>query len=205
MQIPTEPNAGQPLSAEWGRQVVRALRSIWPKPSPDILPQPGGGGTTYQLRSRRGGPGAAAATKMAFGWHRAPYEGTGDPPSDQGLKIKLYEGEINGFVVPDNMGSVFTLPDNTTCYLRCTTSQNASGTVTSATLDTATGLAADPSGGPDVAPATSTRPLWAFTTAGSKITEAVLHRAGGIDVLPIVYDMDCGTVTVHMGWLASIT
>ena len=52
-QLPKILQPGDSLQ-DWSRQIQDAFRSIWPKPSPDILPRVGAGGTTYQLLS---GPG----------------------------------------------------------------------------------------------------------------------------------------------------
>lgn len=145
--------------------------------------------------------GTSARTRnIGFGWRQSPYTGSGTAPINQGLKIKLYGSVINEIVVPDNMASEFTLTNGAAEYIILTTNQNAIGIVTSATLSVDASLTPDPAGTVDAAPATSSRPLWKFTTNGYQITEAVELRTGGIDVAAVPYDMDCGSITLRMYW-----
>ena len=55
MRVPSYPAEGEPVKTSWGREVVDAIRAMWPQPSPDILPDMGAGGTTYssRLKSKR--------------------------------------------------------------------------------------------------------------------------------------------------------
>lgn len=50
IQLPPEPQTGQPVTAAWARQVCRAIKALVPKPSRYILPNVGTGGTTYEIR-----------------------------------------------------------------------------------------------------------------------------------------------------------
>lgn len=154
-----------------------------------ILPKRGGAKTGSGSDSIRG-----------FDWYAAPYLGTGTPPASQSRQIQFRAGVINGSIIPDNMASVFEIPNNTTSYARCTTRQNTQGTVTSASLDIATTLVPDPDGSLDVAPATSARPLWQFVVVNNAIQTAIELRTSGIDVLPVAYNVQCGEVQVRMLW-----
>ncbi len=52
IQLPHEPRVGDLARAETIAQIIRYLRAITPRPSSDILPQTGSGGTTYNLLAR---------------------------------------------------------------------------------------------------------------------------------------------------------
>ncbi|GEM_PF-3739877 len=47
MQLPTPPKSWEDVP-RWAREVNNLLRSIYPRPSPDVLPSVGPGGTTYK-------------------------------------------------------------------------------------------------------------------------------------------------------------
>lgn len=49
MRFPDYPVAGEPLRESWGRTIVDYLRSITLRPSPDVWPNMGAGGTTLRI------------------------------------------------------------------------------------------------------------------------------------------------------------
>lgn len=147
-----------------------------------------------------GGQPPVKGTKVGFYWYHAAYTGGGDPPPDQGLKIGILSSVINADIVPDNVAAVFTLANNATQYLQCTTTQDAAGTVTGATLAVTPSMVPDSEGTLGVAPATSSRALWQFKTQDNKIVQDIALRIGGLDVVPRVYNMSCGQVSLKMFW-----
>ncbi len=64
MQIPNEPEKGQPITAEWARQIVRLLRALYPRPSPEVFPQVRPGGTTFKIRAQSPGRAASAPCNL---------------------------------------------------------------------------------------------------------------------------------------------
>lgn len=53
MKLPDYPRVNEPIPASWGRQVVDALRALFPRPSPSVLPRCSSNGTTFDLVSKR--------------------------------------------------------------------------------------------------------------------------------------------------------
>lgn len=152
------------------------------------------------------GGGITPATKKytGFDWYNAPYLGTGPTPPGQGLIIRFRTGILNENLPVENMGSEFTLTSSATNYVRLTTTQNAAGTPTSASLDVSIDLPPpDPIGTPGVAPVTSSRLLWIIVTNNQAVQESTAQRIGGIDVYPVIVAVDCDTVTLKMEWSRS--
>lgn len=186
-----------PLDADTLRRVLRDFFRFNPK---DFSVQGSGTGFLVSALRRVSLPPAPKEIKYGFEYFLAPPQ-DGVDPAAPGRFIQLYKGVINENVVPDNMVSVFELPNDTDSYLQCTTTQTSLGTVTSATLSVSTDAApTDPEGSLGVAPATSSRDLWSFTVANDKIVLATAQRIGGIDVKRQVVDVSCGEVTLQMAW-----
>jgi hypothetical protein len=59
MQLPSEPKTWQDIPP-WCREVTRLLRAIYPRPSIDLLPTVGAGGTTSRVKSKAVNPAAIA-------------------------------------------------------------------------------------------------------------------------------------------------
>lgn len=57
MNIPREPQADTPIPADWGRDVVRCLRSLRSKPGPGITLNRTPEGTTISSKASGPGPG----------------------------------------------------------------------------------------------------------------------------------------------------
>lgn len=178
------------------RRVLRDFFKFNPK---DFLVQ---GSPTGYLISRLSNSGGSSPTiTYGFQWFPATNQ---DDPATRGRLIQVYEGIINGNIVPDNMASVFELPNDSDSYLQCAASVSALGVVNAATLTIESNPAPpDPEGSLGVAGATSARDLWKFTVANNQITLAVALRIGGLDVLPQVVDVSCGQTTLQMRWGAS--
>lgn len=160
-----------------------------------------GSGTGYLVGiNRRSSSASVVAIHYGFEWFPAPAQ-DGVDPDTQSRMIKCYEGNINGTIIPDNMGSVFELPNDATSYLVCTANVNAEGIVTSAELDVKSELVPDPVGSLGVAPATTSRPLWTFVVDDkNKITASAASRIGGLEVTPVVVGMSCEMVELRMFW-----
>jgi hypothetical protein len=47
MKLPDYPVPGEPIPASWGKEVVDYLRSLTPRPSPDVLPSQTPNGTSF--------------------------------------------------------------------------------------------------------------------------------------------------------------
>jgi hypothetical protein len=97
MQLPAEPSAGQPLTAQWCAQVVRYLRAITPRASADVMPSVGAGGATFSLRARRAGGGANIYPSF-YPIDATTQEGEGEPVR----KVRITYGLVCG-EAPDGM------------------------------------------------------------------------------------------------------
>jgi len=160
-----------------------------------------GSGTSFliSLARRSSASPATRSTTFGFDWSLVKTD-------DETIKVKLYEGQINSNIIPDNMGSVFDLDDDADNYLICTTNNDVDGVVTSAELSVNGVLpGVDPAGSLGVAPPTSSRALWKFSTEKGKITQAIAYRIGGLEVTPIVVGMSCERVLLRMFWGPSQT
>lgn len=133
---------------------------------------------------------ASAARKFALEPYRSPYTGAGDPPENQGLRIKIRRGFVKT-LEPENIGNEFLLTDNTATvvFYRCTFT---AGVLTTVAIETGVSLPADPVGSLNTPPTSSCRALGYVTTAGGKVTEIVYDGQGSRDVTAIVTDYECG-------------
>lgn len=142
---------------------------------------------------------AISANKLAFYWYPSPYTGGGDPPANQGLKIRLRPGTVNS-IPPSNMNVEFTLTNGTN-YVKIQTTNDDSGFATSCAIIADNDPPdVDPPGSLNVAPATSTRTLWTFEAADNKITDDTAGRVGDLDMTPFAYKLACGGGYVKLFW-----
>lgn len=182
------------MDAQSLRRVLHDFFKFNPK---DFFVQ--GSGTGFLVSSTHRSSTNTAIAKYGFRWFPAPKQ-DGVDPTTQSRLVQFDEGVINESIVPDNMASTFELPNNQQSYLRCTTTQTATGVVSTAQLDITTELLPDPEGSLGVAPATSSRPLWFFDVQENKIVNDIALRVGGIEVTPVVVGMDCSSVLLKMFW-----
>ena len=94
MQLPNEPVAGQPIPASWGAMIVRYLRSITPRPSPDILPSVGAGGTTFKSLAKPGIAGGSNLFPFQLVDVSETVDGTWIP------KLRVVRSNVSGIVPP---------------------------------------------------------------------------------------------------------
>jgi len=66
MQLPSRPESGKPIPAQWGIMLLDYLRSITPKESASVRVQRGAGGTTFETKSDH-------ALFTPFPWHRVSF------------------------------------------------------------------------------------------------------------------------------------
>lgn len=77
-------------------------------------------GTTISVAARNGAPGGSIDIHPFQCIRSVPYEGTGNPPANQGLKFKVRPGVVMGLnseaLWPENINETFTAPDNKEQY-----------------------------------------------------------------------------------------
>ncbi len=100
MQLPTIPTRWEDVP-RWAGQVNALLRSFYPRPSPDIMPSVGAGGTTHQLRVQPGRGAAAVLNSFALS----------DASTKTGGSVTKKIGVSNGLIA---VGGALTLASGLT-------------------------------------------------------------------------------------------
>jgi hypothetical protein len=121
MKIPEVPTSGQPVSADWGADVVRYLKALTARPSATVKPSMGPGGTTYRAAGSRPAGVKANTSQLPPWWptvKQVDVEGTTQaqihfqpatvnnvppsvPPADS---TSQYIGGVAGYLVPPTTG-----------------------------------------------------------------------------------------------------
>jgi hypothetical protein len=83
IQVPREPNAGEPVSSLWGALVSRCLRAMRPMSSEDIIVQEGLGGVKYVLSNK-------AKKALVSEMEPSPFDVLNVPTTDGSQKIGIY-------------------------------------------------------------------------------------------------------------------
>ncbi len=86
--LPKEPMPGDPLDADWGRAVARALRSQRVSAGPGLRASQGPDGTTLSLAPARGAKKAAAMAVPCPQWRI-----TAEPTDEEGVwRVRVAPG-----------------------------------------------------------------------------------------------------------------
>lgn len=193
--IPREPRKGQSLDANWGAQMVQAVRAMVPRGGPGVRVNTLPSGTTYKTKVRRGGISVVASDALTLTYIAPP--GWIRPDGETRIPVFVAWGVANS-VIPDNIDSTaFYLPtdpvDGTTyVYMKCFLSDVNSMAVTSATIVTGTNPAdfATPAFGDDgSAPEYCFVPLGRIVSASGAIT---LQSAGKGSLIVTISTADFG-------------
>jgi len=97
IQIPREPNPGEPVSSLWGALVSRCLRALRPVASEDIIPQEGLGGVRFVL---------SAKAKKLMESVQYPFDANLTTSADGSPAVTFIPGTANA-LLPDNMYDKF--------------------------------------------------------------------------------------------------
>ena len=182
-QLPPEPQSSSPLSAAWGRQLVRYLRAITPRNSPTVRVRMGAGGTTFDgaARARRG---LAAATH--------PFRVT-DASAGGTAKVRIQAGTVNNLMptVPSEgdvslAATPAPTPTVTHPHIVLKVTTDNTGAVTDAVMQNLASVPADTSTAGYLLIAT-------LTIAGGKVTQVQQF------VSTSVQHIMCGTATHRWG------
>ena len=195
MQLPREPASKEAITADWGRQVVRMLRAIAPRPSPDVLPQTGAGGTSYRILDRARSSAGVAAEQWPFQVYSSSFTGTGAPPDDQVFRVRVRPGSVNT-ILPSDINEEVILPPGVSHFIYVNGTFDAKGALQSAALAHAEVVPLAPDGSADNAPAHLSVAIALVKTTDTGIETITPLRKASIWITPVVYNVGCGSVTM---------
>lgn len=166
LQLPREPRPGEKLDGNWGALIVRYLRSITPRSSPNFLVSIGANGTTF---------GVSGGAIRAVGTPAHPFRVI-NASDEAGAAVIVEFGQVNGITPTIDDETLNTDPApvlviTTTGVVYLAVVLDVDGEITAATIENAATLPA-----PDVTHGYLT--LAAVTKTGSAVTainQAVTH------------------------------
>ncbi len=201
---------GRPGAGDLSR-VAEYSASTLPRGGPGTTSRRFPSGTIITPRPVRQGGSASSGTPP---WKplASPYAGTGTPPADQGLKIRIEPGVVwDGYKLwpPARQNIEISVPANTTdgFFVWLVATISATGTVTALDYDFGTTLpAAIPAPAADGAgtPPTVARDLLFMVTSnatGVDLANAVINRNTPLILMPQITNQTATTVERRMVWL----
>lgn len=111
VDLPGEPNRGQPLTAEWGAKLVRALKKMQPRSSDTVAVSTTHNGTTFTAAVPRGGAAATVLPALVLTKNKPKTYLAGAGPTPEGIPIFVTRGVVGGVFPP---AEVFDTP---ICYV----------------------------------------------------------------------------------------
>lgn len=185
--LPNRPEPGRPIEASWGRSVLDYLRWLTPTSGPGIHLNKTGGNITISARSRRAGGASETANDHPWMPYAAPWQGSGSPPADWGLRLRLIAGTVQGLLA-SNWNGVFEMSPNVTgrwVWLKVTIDQE--GLVSSAEIEhgQSPSVASQPDD-PLAIPSVLFQPLWSYDSNATAVTRVYIttnrNLSVGVDV-----------------------
>lgn len=181
--LPDEPSPGQPLKAEWGVKLLRALRKMRWVDSPTIKVSVTTKGTSGRVIGGGAGGGAAASICLLGLTDERP---AGYPEPEEGADLGWVTwGHVNS-VVPDNVAEPFTLSTNLLVWIKVATNGAVPLRVLSAEIGTGAELPEDIGGTATTPPTTAHYLLGQVLGDGEEVPFYIANAGCGNLVLSTV-------------------